>query len=187
MKKIFFSIWMQGVKFFMRINLFSTNTSIPSLPPIIFWRSISLGMTALISSIGPSRILVKEWHDCCTVENYHYVTDAPSASPPKTHFIRHLHDQSILTLLLLKYHITPLPLGFTMDYGDRALKWHPACWQIAKKQPFLAARNASATSILRRYRNPCYQWLSWILYKLKARSHGGCMWLAKHYAKKLKP
>ena len=48
--------------------------------------------------------LIKEWYELCYTDNYHYLDDSPSKifNP---NFIENRHDQSIFSLLTIKYNI----------------------------------------------------------------------------------
>lgn len=146
------------------IDLFTSSTAIDLSKKKQIWAG-ALGFRRCECSLA----FTKKWYDLCA-----------STFPRDELFIGKIHDQAIFTFLSVKYPITLLKNAFELDYQHRALKYHPACWQIAKKQPFLAMRNESSYSYINSCHHRFYEILSKMLYALNTRSYGGTEWLARN-------
>ena len=77
--------------------------------------------------------IISEWYNICS--NYHLINNSPSLIPNVDGFIDHRNDQSILSLLALKYNLINYDIDPTWCGGN----WH----ECAKKWPIWALRNKS--------------------------------------------
>jgi len=79
---------------------------------------------------SPSEIdsLFEEWLQVATAQHYKFLDDSPSFAENIPEFIEHRHDQSILSLLLKKYHV---PLSRDESHNPKFLpKFFTPIWAI---------------------------------------------------------
>jgi hypothetical protein len=57
----------------------------------------------VVKNSAKSKSVINDWLDLCSV--YKNITDSPSVLPNSPEFIEHRHDQSLLTIVLHRYHI----------------------------------------------------------------------------------
>lgn len=88
------------------------------------------GTCIILQKKNTSQRLIDEWH---YIMHFHHdlATDSPSKLPNDPNFQEHRHDQSVFSLLSVKYKITTLPVEEIFTEGD---------WEELKDYPIWATR-----------------------------------------------
>jgi hypothetical protein len=81
---------------------------------------------------------VKEWYSLC--EDYHNIDDSPSNIQNYPEFKEHRHDQSVFSLLSIKYNL--INTDFDPTYFEN---WND--YSLVRSRPVLTARNKTGNSI----------------------------------------